>query len=500
MILPYLPMLVIDVSGSVIMVVMSFMALHKAMDLRKHDSGNTVFLYLVWICTGFTIFSVSRSFGHILKQVFILTSQADLWAAISPYTGAINTVSFMLVGLITVFFEQNWKIHTKILVSRKELEETHLQLVNLNRNLEHKVIERTEMLTTSEHKCRRIFEQSLDTILVTDGEWKISEINPAGVAMIGYTRDEMVMGNMSMKSLFASDAEWIRIRDLISSNEYILNAEAEFVKSDGLTQFVLITGGIDYGAFGCAKRFHFLIKNINEKKEMEQQIAQADKLAALGELSAGVAHEINNPLGIILGYTQLMLQQSSDETAEQYHDDLKIIEKHVKNCKNVVSDLLAFSRKGTLKQGIIDINRVVEDVAKFLFNHSDFRDIKMSLDLSSDGNMQVVGNEEDLKQVVINLVINAGHAVNKNGEISISTEKNYHDQILIKVRDNGKGISKKNLSKIFDPFFTTKPVGMGTGLGLSVSYGIIKKHKGSISVKSLEGDGACFTITLPFYV
>lgn len=107
---------------------------------------------------------------------------------------------------------------------------------------------------------------------------------------------------------------------------------------------VLITGGADYGAFGCGKTYHFIIKDINEKKQMEQQIAQADKLAALGELSAGVAHEINNPLGIILGYTQLLLKEESG-----FEEDLKTIEKHVKNCKDVVSDLLSFSRKNSRK-------------------------------------------------------------------------------------------------------------------------------------------------------
>jgi C4-dicarboxylate-specific signal transduction histidine kinase len=127
---------------------------------------------------------------------------------------------------------------------------------------------------------------------------------------------------------------------------------------------------VDYGAFGCGKTFHFIIKNINDKRQMEQQIAQADKLAALGELSAGVAHEINNPLGIILGYTQLMLKNPGD-----HEEDLKTIEKHVKNCKIVVSDLLTFSRKGSTKMQPIDVCKVVDDVISFLGNHSDFKNV-----------------------------------------------------------------------------------------------------------------------------
>ncbi len=225
---------------------------------------------------------------------------------------------------------------------------------------------------------------------------------------------------------------------------------------------------------------------------MERQIAQADKLAALGELSAGVAHEINNPLGIILGYTQLLLKQESDD-----QDDLRIIEKHVKNCKTVVSDLLFFSRKGSSEMSIGDINKVVDGVVKFLSNHSDFSNIEMSLNPYTGDRLNILGNEQELAQVMVNLVINACHAVDGKGNIDITTQKTEPDKILIMVKDNGKGIDKKNLTRIFDPFFTTKPVGQGTGLGLSVGYGIIKRHQGDIRVKSSRGKGTLFTISLP---
>ena len=498
MIFPYISILAIDVLGSLGMILFAVLSLLKTHKLRAQEPDNAIFLYLMWICSGLTLFALSRSFGHILKQVLLLTSQAHLWSAIAPYSGTINTVSFMLVGLITLFFNQSWNINAKILSGRRALEETHAQLVSLNQTLEQKVVERTEMLTTSEHKCRRIFEQSLDTILVTDANWRIREINPAGVAMTGYRKDTLVMENMSMGRLFASQTEWQRISQLIMENEFILNEETYFKGAKGNALYVIITGGIDYGAFGCAKTFHFIIKNINEKKEMEEQIAQADKLAALGELSAGVAHEINNPLGIILGYTQLMLKaEAGSEKPSQHHEDLKIIEKHVKNCKKVVSDMLAFARKDSLERGIIDINRVVSDVVGFVHNHADFRNSDIVLDLFKEGPLNVMGNEQEFRQVVINLLINACHAVDKKGKIFLSTQKNRSDEAAIVIQDNGKGISPQNITRIFHPFFTTKPVGQGTGLGLSVSYGIIKKHGGRIRVQSEENKGATFTITLP---
>ena len=207
MITSFIPILAVDILGSVAMVIIALLALYKARILRELDPDNAVFLYLLWISTGLTIFSVSRSFGHILRQFLILSSNAEAWQAISAYTGSINTVSFMLVGLITLFFNQNWNINEKILIGRKKLEGAHIELMDLNQTLEHKVIERTERLTSSEHKCRRIFEQALDTILVTDSEFKILETNPAGIELTGYPRDEMIMKKMTMGSFFASPSE-----------------------------------------------------------------------------------------------------------------------------------------------------------------------------------------------------------------------------------------------------------------------------------------------------
>lgn len=491
MIVSFIPILAVDVLGSVAMVVIALLCLYKAKILREIDQDNAVFLYLLWISMGFTIFAVSRSFGHILRQFLILTATADTWNAISSYSGSVNTVSFMLVGLITLFFNQSWKINEKILSSRQKLEDTHIKLMDLNQTLEHKVIERTERLTSSEHKARRIFEQSLDTIIVTDSEFTVMEINPAGITLTGYPREEMIQNKMTLASFFALPSEWERISHKIYSKEFILNEETEFLRPDSESLLVLITGGVDYGAFGCAKTYHFIIKNVNEKRQMERQIAQADKLAALGELSAGVAHEINNPLGIILGYTQLLLKQEP-----AHKDDLKIIEKHVQNCKTVVSDLLSFSRKGSTTMKIVDINKVVEGVVKFLSNHTDFRNIEMRWNPYEGDRLNIMGNEQELAQVIVNLIINACHAVEKKGNIDITTQKTDQDKILIMVKDDGKGIEKKNLSKIFDPFFTTKPVGQGTGLGLSVGYGIIKGHQGNIQVKSREGGGTVFTISL----
>jgi PAS domain S-box-containing protein len=487
-----LPILLVDVLGSVFMVVLGVLSLFKAKSLRDLDPDNVVFLYLIWICAGFTIFAVSRSFSHILRHFLVLTGSGDIWNSIGPFTGAVNTISFMLVGTVTLFFNQSWRINEKVLSAKQKHEETSAKLLELNQTLEHKVVERTEMLTSSEHKARRIFEHSLDTIVVTDPFFVFAEINQAGVELTGYRKSDILDNKMGLIDFLSVRSEREKILNLLETHEFVLNEEADFLRADQTFVRVLITGGVDYGAFGCGKTFHFIIKNINDKKQMEQQIAQADKLAALGELSAGVAHEINNPLGIILGYTQLMLKNPGE-----HEQDLKTIEKHVKNCRTVVSDLLTFARKGTKKMHAIDVCKVVDDVISFLQNHSDFRDVEVVAPPPCSRALMVYGNGQEISQVIVSLMINACHAVAKKGCIQVEIACNDDKWIHIAIKDNGTGIPKKDFSRIFDPFFTTKPVGEGTGLGLSVGYGIIRRHGGDIRVRNRKDKGAAFTMTLP---
>lgn len=236
-------------------------------------------------------------------------------------------------------------------------------------------------------------------------------------------------------------------------------------------------------------------KDTEQRKLMENQMAQADKLASIGQLSAGIAHEMNNPLGIILGYTQLLLRDESSET-ERYKD-LKTIEKHVKSCKAIVEDLLSFARSSKPEREVINIQDTIDDVLSFVVQHSDLDKVEVIKDYDITI-PPVLINERKLKQVFMNLIMNAIHAVGKTGTIKITTKFNRSkNRAYIRVIDTGYGIGKKNLSRIFDPFFTTKPTGEGTGLGLSVSYGIIKNYNGEILVESRRGKGSTFTVVLP---
>lgn len=495
MILPFMPIWIVDVGGSILMIVFSIGSLVTALQLRRKEHSNIVWTYLVWVCYALMVFAVSRSAGHILKQVLILTGRPHMWDLIRPYSGAINTFSFMVVGSVTLFFERTWTIYRRIVKDRQELETTHQKLLYLNQNLERLVKERTQALALSEHQYRCIFEESKDMILVTRRDGRIIDINPAGLKMLGLESHAGSARGQQFADYFQEAQDWHTLLININRQGSIPSAEFDLKIADGSRRRVLLSGGMAEGLAGQQGTIHFLVKDIEQQHMMREQMARADKLASIGELSSGIAHEINNPLGIILGYTQLMLRSEPKESDRAA--DLKTIEKQVRQCKSIVEDLLNFARMSAPKKEMCDIHKVIDDVIHFIRQHSKLDGIEINTDYDPRvGKLYL--DAKKISQVLINLLMNAIHAVGRQGSITVETGlADSGHQASIQVQDTGPGIQTKDMTRIFDPFFTTKPTGQGTGLGLSVSYGIIKNHGGDIQVKNSPGQGATFTIILP---
>lgn len=253
-----------------------------------------------------------------------------------------------------------------------------------------------------------------------------------------------------------------------------------------------------------------IIERTKELEEAQAQLIQSEKMVAIGQLAAGVAHELNNPLGGILGYAQFTLEKIQGKDAaeitekdmESYGRYLKDIETQSKRCKAIVQNLLKFSRSSQpLEFSEININSVIEDTLTFVEHQLMMNQI--SLKKSLDKELPVIqGNAGQLQQVFTNMVLNAMHASESGAEITISTRLapplgEFQGAVEIAIADRGRGISEENMKKIFEPFFTTKEVGKGTGLGLSVSYGIIREHGGEIKVDSKLSEGTTFTIIIP---
>lgn len=491
-----IPIWAVDVIGSILMIVFALLSLSFSVQLKKKDPNNIIVTYLLWVCIALFIFAISRSAGHLLKQIFLLTGHRELWSAIQPFSGATNTFTFIVVASVTLFFERTWANYQTILKDRQALQNAHEELLYLNQNLELLVEKRTEALVISEQKYRRIFEVSKDMILVTKTDGCIVTVNPAGKQLVGIPSPERepIEGQFFQEFLSGENA-WKTIRRHIEDRGFISSEEFDLVLKDNTHRRVLLSGSLAKSPSEEGEIIHFLIKDIEQRKLMQKQMAQADKLASIGELSSGIAHEINNPLGIILGYTQLLLRNENPESNR--YEDLKTIEKHVKSCKAIVEDLLNFARTSSPEMKNVDIHLIIDEVIGFVQHHSNLESIQIHTEFTNPL-ATVLIDEKKIKQVLINLLMNAIHAVVPKGNIKIATGLNdTGTRVNVEVSDTGHGIAKKDLSRIFDPFFTTKPTGEGTGLGLSVSYGIVKGHGGNISVKSEEGKGATFTISLP---
>jgi signal transduction histidine kinase len=236
-----------------------------------------------------------------------------------------------------------------------------------------------------------------------------------------------------------------------------------------------------------------ILKGTEERERLQLQLMQASKLASMGTMAGGVAHELNNPITGILGFAQLLIQNLQGD--ERNVEDAKRIEALSLRCRNIITTLLAFARQENVKLSHVDVNEAVERTMELAGNQLRVSGIEVEKQLLSPLPM-VNANIVQLQQVFLNLITNASFAMGKNGKLTIITGVD-RDNVFVKFSDTGPGISKENILKIFDPFFTTKPVGQGTGLGLSLSHGIISALGGKIEVESVEGAGTTFTIILP---
>jgi two-component system NtrC family sensor kinase len=249
-----------------------------------------------------------------------------------------------------------------------------------------------------------------------------------------------------------------------------------------------------------AETFNFMASSLKERDERlkeytQQQIMKSERLATLGQLAAGVAHEINNPLGAILMYTHLSLEEM--EAEEPRRQNLEKVVGEATRCKDIVKDLLDFARQTEPKVEETDANEILERAISILENQAIFQNVKITK-LFSASLPKVMMDGGQIQQVFTNIILNAAEAVDGEGGLTVTTgTTDDGTSIEIKFADTGYGISRENLEKIFDPFFTTKEVGRGTGLGLAVSYGIIARHKGTINVESKPGKGSTFIVKLP---
>ncbi len=367
----------------------------------------------------------------------------------------------------------------------------------MNDITEKRVLE-TQVTETKEY-LQNLIDSASDIIYTLDRDGYITFLNKMGQEVTGYTLEPGEKAHYTQyiveKNLAEAEGhfrESIRGRPQRYATS-IIGADG------GLIHILLNTSPIRkddeiVGVLGIAK-------DITERKQMEALLLQASKMAAIGELAAGVAHEINNPVGIISGTAeqlQFLIDRHRDQpelVAEKIVKHLETIYEQADRCKRITQGLLSFARRTEIRSTNVDLAGLVNETVSLLKNRAVTENKKIETRID-DGLPAPTADPHLLGQVFLTLVNNALDAVRENGTVTVAA-RGEGDAVIIEVADDGAGIAEENLKKIFDPFFTTKPIGKGTGLGLSICFGIVERMNGEISVDSTPGRGATFSVRLP---
>ncbi len=391
------------------------------------------------------------------------------------------------------------------------------ELLDVNERLSREIAghKRTVLaLENSEKRFRTLYEKAPIGYQSLDYDGNIIEVNETWLEMMGYTRDEVIGRNFG-DFLHPEYKEHFQENfPVFKSVGEIIGVVFQVCKKDGDSVTISLNGRIARDDEGRFIQTHCAIHNITEqvkaeeeKRRLENQLRQSQKMEALGTLSGGIAHDFNNILAAIIGYSEMAV--INGEEGSPNRNELEQVLKAAHRAKNLVKQILTFSRKAETESKPVDINREVKRSIDIIQSTLP-RMIKIRLDLADELSL-VKGDPNQLGQVLLNLAANARDAMPDGGVLSIST-RNIHVAgkqctacgdlfsgffVEISVADTGKGISENDLKKIFDPFFTTKEVGKGTGLGLSMVFGILKSHGGHVVCTSHPEQGALFEVYLP---
>ncbi len=365
--------------------------------------------------------------------------------------------------------------------------------------LEGRIAERTEALKNSEEKYRSLVESAEDFIFTVDAEGIFQSMNSFTANFFGGHPDDFVGKDLSCLFPDTVSDQQLKLITLVYKHGRSVRGEFELKMGDHAiwmsANFMPLKDdeNIIHSVLCIAR-------DITENKNLEKQLINTEKLASMGTLAAGVAHEINNPLGVILGFCDLLLRHTDKNS--QAFEDLKTIERQGLLCKQVVENLLSFARLSEEVSEYSDLNQCLEEIVKVVRHTLEMNNIELVLELD-EVIPPVRGDSRQLQQVFLNLINNAVSAMPDGGKLTLKTyPENPGRRAVVVVQDDGIGIRQEALDRIYEPFFTTKPEGAGTGLGLFVSYGIITKFGGTIDcVSPCEADrdnkkGTQFTIRL----
>jgi PAS domain S-box-containing protein len=353
-----------------------------------------------------------------------------------------------------------------------------------------------EALRQSEERYRDILEKMTDSYFEVDLAGNLTFVNSSACHHLGYSREELL--GMSYKGFTAED----HIKSLFRIYNEVYRTGVpnkgfhwKIIRKDGSPGFIDASVTPLRNEKGEIIGFSGVGRDITERKKIEDQLILTDRLASIGQLAAGIAHELNNPLTAVIGFSDLLLGR--DLTAD-VKEDLETINQESRRAINIVKGLLAFAREQRIGKVLVDINSVIQGVLQLRSYEQRVSNIGVDARFAS-ALPQVMGNGAQLQQVFLNIIVNAEQAMleaHSKGKLTITTEL-VGDIVRVSITDDGPGISPDNMKQLFTPFFTTREVGKGTGLGLSICHGIVTEHGGKIYAESEPGEGATFVVELP---
>lgn len=392
-----------------------------------------------------------------------------------------------------------------LLTSLANLLAPELAHAERSRQLEVEVAARTAEI----ERGRRFTEKIIDSLplglYVIDREYRIQSWNrKRETGMQGVSREE-ALGRTIFEILHRQPPEMLRREfDAVFQSGRMQEYQMESIASGEARTYRITKIPMRLGD-GAVSHVITIGEDVTDWKEAQARFSQAEKLAAIGQLAAGVMHEINNPLATIaacaesLGYRMEDLVKAGVTIAPETHDFLGIIENEVVRCKQIVDGLLDFSRPKDARRERVNVNEVVERTLFLLKHHVRFKRLSVQTELDPGIGRVPQANSEQLVQVFMALLINAMDAMGERGTVKVVTRAGPDDTagVIAEVIDQGHGIARSEIGKIFEPFYTTKAPGQGTGLGLSICYGIVHEHGGRIEVESALGQGSTFRVILP---
>jgi PAS domain S-box-containing protein len=363
-----------------------------------------------------------------------------------------------------------------------------------NAMLHRQVHEESRRHRALSEKLSRILDHSPGLILTTDNEGRITSLNAGAVRLLGYAKSD-VLGRPC--EMLLGDETGRRLLELTRSTGKISDYACRLRKRDGRSVDVEINVSVLEDEAGEVTGSVWLGRDVSELKATQTQLLQAKKLSTIGEVISGVAHELNNPLSGVLGFSELLLLRAGDENIPQ---ELEMIHDSALRCRKIVQNLLSFARENKPERKYEDVNAVIEKTLEMKKYQLHVNSIEIACELDRALPRTLIDFHQ-MQQVLLNLINNAQHAMTRHRQ-AVPSRLHVRSTlaagaVLIEITDNGEGMDQETLERIFDPFFTTREPGKGTGLGLSVSYGIVKEHGGRIWARSNKGEGSTFLIELP---